>query len=282
MKNKILHLTVIILLSSCGKVPPYDQELGQRQAQKAMNFKSFTHEIENQTINGVTSGEKCNPAVLFIHGAPGDWKAWGRYLGDTQLLEKTFMIAVDRPGYGGSDYGVPVTNIKTQAAHIIAAAQKEHKGPFILVGHSFGGPIQTQIAIDNAKDVSSKIILAGAIDPKLHYKRFYHLLGDIFFIRPFLPTPLKVTNKEMLSLQAELKKQTDHLATIKTPTTVIQGDKDWLVPSGNADYLETQLKSVQNLEIIRLKKQGHFLPWERYDLIKKYILKSATKSQCRT
>lgn len=247
-----------------------------------MNFISFTHKINNQTINGATTGKKCNPALLFIHGAPGDWKSWARYMGDTELLDKFFMIAVDRPGYGQSDFGIPVTNIKNQAQFIIDAALKEHKGPFILIGHSYGGPIQIQLGIDFPDQIASKIILAGALSPALHQKRFYHILGDLFFIRPMLPTAIKVTNLEMLSLQSQLQDQAQKLSSITSPVTIIQGGKDWLVPKGNANYAKEQLKSVKKLKTIELKKQGHFIPWEQYDLVKKQILNFATNSQCET
>lgn len=236
------------------------------------HIKPFTHVIENQKIYGITAGKICNLAVLFIHGAPGDWKSWGRYLNDKDLLDKIFMIAVDRPGYAGSGKGKAITDIKQQTAYIAKAVLKEHKGPFLLVGHSFGGPLQVQFSADYSDIVAKQIILAGAIDPKLHHKRFYHRLGNLFFIRPFLPTPLRVTNDEMLALQSELKKQEPLLSNIKTPTTVIQGEDDWLVPSGNADYAKKSFMNVKNMKIIRLKQQGHFLPWEQYDLVKRSIL----------
>lgn len=54
------------------------------------------------------------------------------------------------------------------------------------------------------------------------------------------------------------------------PVTVIQGETDWLVPVGNADYARENLKHAN---IIVIEGQGHFLPWEQYTLVKAQIFK---------
>lgn len=277
MIRKIFLVTTIAMSAYAIFVLRINRE-DQKNVPK--HITQFTHMIDGQPMNGITAGNTCNPAVLFIHGAPGSWHAWARYISDKNLLDKLYMIAVDRPGYAGSGNSTPITNLKNQTAYIMNAALKHHKGPFIIVGHSFGGPVQIQASIDYADNIAGQIILAGALNPKLHHKRFYHVLGDLFFIKPLLSKTLKITNKEMLALQSELEKQSVHLAEIKSPITLIQGEDDWLVPPGNADFIKKQFTGVKNIEIIRLKQQGHFLPWEQYDLVKKHILKYAEKSQC--
>lgn len=282
MRKIFITLAIIIILMCCAKIMQTKENIDQAEKITVMELTKFTHIIDTQTISGVTAGKKCNPALLFVHGAPGSWTSWNSYLTDKDLLDKFFMIAIDRPGYGASGYGTPITNIKNQASFITKAITKEHKGPYTTVGHSFGGPVQLQIAIDFSERTTAQLILAGAIAPKIHYKRFYHKLGDLFFIRSLLPAALKVTNSEMMMLQENLQNQSAHLSSIKIPTTIIQGNNDWLVPKGNAAFAKNQLTAVKNIEIIELKKQGHFLPWEQYDLVKKQILSFATNSQCET
>lgn len=236
------------------------------------SFESFEHVIDGHTVHGVMGGSPDKIPVIFIHGAPGDWKAWGEYMGDPQLQARSFMIAVDRPGFAGSDAGTPVLSLEKQASLIMEAALSERQGPFVLVGHSYGGPVQLEIAANYPDHTSSMIILAGAIDPDLQASRWYHHLANTWAGRIVLPDSLNVTTKEMLSLPAELMSQQSKLAHIEMPIVVIQGEKDWLVPPGNADYAEKEL-STAKLEIIRLPKQGHFLPWLEYDLVKAQILR---------
>jgi len=241
------------------------------------DLSRFDHLIDGQRVYGVKAGEVCKPTVLFIHGAPGSWKAWARYLGDNDLLTHVSMVAVDRPGYGFSDVqeGFSVPLIK-QSSAIMSAVLKEHKGPFLIVGHSYGGPVQARIAIDYPKNVAGLLILAGAVDPKLHRPRPYHRLANMWPFNAMLPFPLQVANEEMMALGTYLKNDLLDANKIEIPTTVIQGRKDWLVPYENARFIEkTFVKSKVN--VISLDKEGHFIPWEQYALVRDEILKKAKR-----
>lgn len=269
---RIVTIVVMsLIMSACNSVPPYDGEAHEQFAQKAKEFQHFTHEINNQPLHGVRTGHGKNPAIIFIHGAPGDWKAWGEYLGDEELRKHAFMIAIDRPGYAGSSTGLATLSLQAQAAAIIGAARKEHTGPFFLVGHSYGGPVQLQIAQDFPELVTGMLVLAGAIDPVAQKSRWYHHLAATWLGRQVLPQALNITTEEMLSLPNELKLQQPWLSAITAKTTVIQGDDDWLVPANNADYAKTQLHNAE-VNIIALPGQGHFIPWERFDLVKRQLL----------
>lgn len=269
-----VFLGVIACFSGgCQGIPPYDKESQEELAIMGENFGYFTHVENDQRLKGVRGGTPHKPPVLFIHGTPGDWKAWGRYLGDSELQEKTFMLAVDRPGFGESDSGNPVLSLETQASVIMQSALNEHPGPFVVVGHSYGGAIQLEMAANFPDKISSLIILAGAIDPNLHEARWYHHLANTCLGRCVLPEPLNVATQEMLSLPTELKRMKVKLKEIQIPITVIQGGKDWLAPSGNAAYAQEALTAAE-VKVIPLPKQGHFLPWKEYDLVKGEILKN--------
>jgi len=212
------------------------------------------------------------PPVLFIHGAPGDWSAWGQYFADTDLNDNAFLLAFDRPGYGGSEKGKWEPDLKNQSDAFIQAAMKEHDGPFIAVGHSFGGPVAMQMAIDHHDKLDAMIILAGSIDPDLEKTKWFQYVADFPPVQWLVPSALNVANQEILPLKAELEKQQPSLKNVKTRIVVIQGKDDTLVPPGNADYAEEQLINA-DLTIIRIENRGHFLPWEEYDLVKTEILK---------
>ena len=261
---------MIFFLTGCKGIPPYDDVEKEQTARMDNNFIHFQHTIDDQILHGVRTGLVSEPAVIFIHGAPGNWKAWGEYLGDKELTSRSAMIAIDRPGYAGSGSGIPELSLKKQASTILRAALLEHPGPFLLVGHSYGGPVQLQMALDFPEHVSGMILLAGAIDPVIQKSRWYHHLAATWAGRMILPRDLNVTTKEMLSLPDELIEQKKAISSIDTPITLIQGQKDWLVPPGNANYAKEHLKQA-DLDIILLPKQGHFLPWQEYDLVKNHI-----------
>jgi pimeloyl-ACP methyl ester carboxylesterase len=270
----VAGILMITLLTACG-FPPYDGDHYQQQAEMGRSLNHFEHDVDDgRVVYGVHAGEsQSKQAVLFIHGAPGDWKAWGRYLGDEDLNNQTFMIAVDRPGYAGSNAGGEEINLQNQAQWIMQAAQAFHPGPFVVVSHSYGGPIAMQIAIDYPNDVAKNIVLAGAIDPDLHQARWYHKIANSNILQWVLPGPMNVATQEMLALPKSLLEQQKHLDAITAPTLVIQGEKDWLVPMSNADYATDRLVSSKVVTRV-LPGQGHFLPWEQYDLVKEMILRS--------
>ena len=271
MIRLITLIFVHALLIACNGIPPYDGAAYEDTARSAHEFNVFDHNVNDQNIHGVHTGKLSNAAILFIHGAPGDWRAYGPYLGDKDLNAQAFMIGVDRPGYGGSGAGMPVLGLHDQAELIINAALQKHNGPFLLVGHSYGGPVQIQIALDFPEHVSGIVMLAGAIDPITQKSRWYHHLAGTFMGQWILPKALDVTTQEMLSLPAELHKQQARLTEVNHPITLIQGEKDWLVPLENAAYAQRHLTNA-DLEVMILPKQGHFIPWEQYDLVKAKIL----------
>lgn len=266
---------ILICVSACGNNPPYDGGSQMRKAQKSMSFKSFAHHLGGRNVFGVRSGEACKPAVLFIHGAPGDWQAWGRYLGDQALLDEVFMIAVDRPGYGQSKTeNTQNVALHEQSSLIMRAVLKEHKGPFLVVGHSYGGPVQVRMALEYPEQVDGMLILAGALDPELHRPRFYHRVAQTWAVGPFLSAPFRVANNEMMALDKDLARDIVRLEGIKTPITVIQGGRDWLVPPKNVNFIKDTFTGA-DVRLIFLEKEGHFIPWQQYGLVRDQILAMA-------
>jgi pimeloyl-ACP methyl ester carboxylesterase len=43
------------------------------------------------------------PLVIFIHGFPDSWAIWRHVLSSAGLRDSAFLVAIDLPGYGGSD-----------------------------------------------------------------------------------------------------------------------------------------------------------------------------------
>ncbi|MEM8826608.1 MAG: alpha/beta fold hydrolase [Pseudomonadota bacterium] len=252
----------------------------------AMPIETHRHDMGEmagraRTIRLATAGPVDKPAVLFIHGSPGSWEAWAQYLEDPDLRAAARMIAVDRPGFGGSAAGGAEPSMAVQAALIAEVAQTHAgthagtdagaNGDWIVVGHSLGGPVAVQLALDRPDLVGTLILLAPSIDPELEVVTWYQRLATQDWMRPLVPGALETANDEILPLAPELAAQTPRLAGLTNRVIVIQGQADRLVPEGNADYAEREFVNA-DLETVRLPDQGHFLPWERYDLVRRTIL----------
>ena len=222
------------------------------------------------TLQYAVSDSKKQKLVLFIHGSPGSWETFSRYLEDPELQKEAILVSVDRHGYGGSMRGLPELSIGNHARYIKPILDK-YNLPTVVVGHSYGGPVALRLAMDYPERIMHILLLAPSIDPKLEEILWYQKVADWKLIRWILPAYLDVCNQEILPARFELQKMEHLWKNLRTPMTVIQGDNDTLVPPGNADYSEKMYPDKSKLKIIR-GDMNHFIPWNEYDLVKEEIL----------
>jgi pimeloyl-ACP methyl ester carboxylesterase len=264
---KFLVLEVLLLLS----LPViYGYTLSKKKNDPSMVY--YTYKVEDQVMQYAETGNDSLPLVLFVHGAPGSAANYKRYLNDTLLQKKAHLIAVDRPGYGGSQKGYTVTSIEKQARFIqkVMAKNKSNK-PAVLVGHSYGGPIVARIAMDYPNEVGALVMQAPAVDPNNEKKWFVNKPIDKKWVRWALPKPIRVSNDEKLSHPEELEKMLPLWHTLTIPIVHIHGTKDSIVPFENMTFVENKAVNA-NLKVVRVENASHFIPWEYFNLSKKHIL----------
>ncbi|TAJ84153.1 alpha/beta hydrolase [Reyranella sp.] len=98
------------------------------------------------------------PPLLLVHGSPGDSRSWGRVA--PHLRDRFRVLAVDLPGYGGSD-GVPDEPVGRAALMGAAVARlAESCGqPVRLAGHSYGGVVAVQAALQAVPGTVERLAL---------------------------------------------------------------------------------------------------------------------------
>ncbi|MBA3647302.1 MAG: alpha/beta hydrolase [Chitinophagales bacterium] len=244
---------------------------------KPMPPRFITYKELNHQMFYATTGSDTNQLILFVHGAPGSWDAFIKYLGDTVLMNHAQLVSVDRPGYGKSGLGQSVASIEDQARMIqpILDANKSNK-PAIIIGHSLGGAVIARIAMDYPDKVGELIFLAPAIDPDHEkiWKISYPANWKIF--KWMVPPVWKVTNDEKLSHSAELKKMLPLWSDIHCHCVYMYGAKDAIVPPENVEFAKRMLVNAP-LEIIAFPHENHFIPWTKKDSIIKVILNCLRK-----
>ena len=219
-----------------------------KQDQVDLFFKDRTHQPDYRVYqNGdremayVAVGDATKPLVLFVHGSPGRWSNFLSFMADDALLARARIASVDRPGFGKSGPGSVEKSITRQAADIAPILRENAASPAILVGHSLGGPVIARIAMDYPDLVGGLIMVAPSIDPELEKTKWYQIPADWLIFSWMIPTDLVMANREILPLKGELEAMLPLWAHITAPTTVIQGEKDRLVPPGNADFAQKVL-----------------------------------------
>ncbi len=223
-------------------------------------------------IHYIQTGNENNPTIIFVHGSPGSWDAYKDYLKDTLLLKKYRMIAIDRPGFGYSNFR-KAQNLETQSESISTFIKSiDNKKPIILVGHSMGGPVVTKLAVDNPKLFSNLVILAGAIDPSAETPEKWRPIIKAFHLRYLIPGALRPANDELWWLKKDLIAMKPNLKNIISDVTVIHGTKDPLVPFSNVAFIKKEFVNAKSMTVIPIENANHFIPWEHYELIRNAIL----------
>jgi len=268
-------LAAVIGLWGCSNPPyprgPVEQLFPQPPRPEDHYYRVREREVHYMQIGG-------GPArILFIHGSPGDWKAWASYLGDPRLRDRAVLLAVDRPGFGESGPGQVVVAPEDQAA-LLAPLLVGVGAPTLIVSHSLGGPIAGELALDYPDRVRGAVLVAPSIDPATEHPRWYNRAMTWKMIQWLMPDDFEWSNEELMPLDEELVRMTPRWRDLRVPVTVIQGDKDELVDPRTADFAQRVMPGSLT-RIVRVPGQGHFVLWKRRDLVVDEILALLDRTQ---
>jgi pimeloyl-ACP methyl ester carboxylesterase len=217
--------------------------------------------------------------VIWLHG-------WGRrghdFAGSASLLASANIssVALDLPGFGAS----PLPSRSGGARHyadLIAPAIKEMgRGPFILVGHSFGGTVATVLAARQPKLVSAVVLTGAPIlrsgsasSSPLGYRvlRSLHRRGVVSDARMEAARQKfgSVDYRNAHGLLREVlvasvnESYEEELAMIHQPVALVWGENDHEVPFDVAQRGAELLAGPYSLRL--LTRVGHFVPTEAPD-----------------
>lgn len=282
---RILNIAAALLLSfslqSCLQWRYSDHDLTRifRQNRLPLAIHHIRAAGSNLRYVEVRSSEDSvsKPNVLLIHGAPSSLRVWTDYLTDAGLVRRCNLYAVDRPGYGHSDFGRADTSILHQVL-VLEEVLKRHPGPWVVFGSSFGGPIASVLAARNPDRVKSLLLTSPALAPG--EEKIY---GISYYIRRpafgwFFPTIFRVANAEKLSHASQLRSVEPYYAQVKQPVTYLYGGQDVLVYPTNAAYAQRQFTGTQ-IRLIRLDDRPHFFTFSEQPRITQELLALADTAQ---
>jgi pimeloyl-ACP methyl ester carboxylesterase len=237
-----------------------------------VSFLDTTVAFGENKLHYIQTGKKGNPILLFVHGSPGSWDNFEKYLSDSLLLKKFCMIAVDRPGFGYSDFRqsknlFEQTDILKQFVSSLPTNR-----PIYAVGHSYGGPIITNLAIVLPKAFKEIIILAGAVDPKAETPEKWRKYFVAKPLRYIVPGALQPANDELWWLKDDLYVMQKNINKITAKVLVFHGTKDDLVPYSNVAFIEREFVNAKAIEVVSIKNANHFIPWEHFEEIRDKLL----------
>lgn len=273
IKYSIVFTILILVITSCTvlqwrstdqEIKTYFEEKNIASKISYFNIDSLNLKIRVQHV----TRPKNNINLLFFHGSPSSLSAWNGYFNDTLLTKKVNMYAVDRPGYGYSNFGEAMTSIKTQArimSHLITYYNLKN---VIAIGSSYGGPLASRLAVEN-QNVKGVIMISPAIDPKQEKKIWASRLTQWWLTRWLVPTGYRVAGDEKTVHAKELAVLETDWNRVSVPILHIHGTVDDIVPYGNINYTKEKFR---NIKIITIPNTGHEIAWARPELIKPHIV----------
>ncbi len=110
-------------------------------------------------LRAVTAGAGDTTLVL-LHGFGESLFTW-RALVDP-LATKTRVIAVDLPGFGGSQKPDSGYSLPTMTARLSDFLDRSTKGPIVVIGHSMGGELAAALALARPDRIVAIVLIAPA------------------------------------------------------------------------------------------------------------------------
>lgn len=265
-----------VLLAQCFIMR---NRLSDSRALNIFESKKVPLSIFDSTINGrhlhyAVSGNPDLPTLVFIHGSPGSWMNYMKFMYDSSLRKKYRIISVDRPGFGYSDFGKAM-HLENQSKLILQILKPlKSKQPMILCGHSMGGPVVVKLAAMDTSLFSKIIIVAGSIDVSQEKNETWR---KVMNIRPFywlLPGAFGPSNTELLYLKKDLIHLKEDFARVKCDVQFIHGDRDTWVPIENVAYGVKMLSNARTISSDTIKGADHQIPWKNRAEFTNLLLKA--------
>ena len=230
-------------------------------------------------------GDGAGPAVVFIHGFGGDLNNW--LFNQPALAESHTTYALDLPGHGGSTKEVGDGDVGAMVAAVGDFLQAVGVPKAHLVGHSLGGAVSLDLALNHPDLVASVTALAPAglgpeismdyIDGFIAASRGRKLKGvlEMLVHDPDLVTSDMVEDvlkyKRLDGVDAALNKVAgasfaggqqalrlnDRLGELEVPVQVIWGREDRIVPAAHGEGLPAAIK------VTVLDHAGHLVHMEK-------------------
>jgi long-chain acyl-CoA synthetase len=219
------------------------------------------------------SPDRPQRTFVFIHGFGGQATQWVYQLRQFSLENR--VIALDLRGHGRSDkpnegYDMPQLQADLEAALRLLDVQDK----FVLVGHSFGGALVAEYALQHPQQVEGLVLIATTGSYKLNwfYRLGLHLPNWMlyiasFFTRRWLSAPPRVLKPFYLS---NLSKWVgwETFSALKVPTLVIRGHRDIVFEH---PLFERVARSIPRAEDADIGVSGHMVMLERREAVNRAI-----------
>jgi len=289
MKNKLIIYLLLIFGGSYGMASG-QMAFNESQNEGVRKFKVTDAPLRRIKLStGVEleyaeQGELTGTPVILLHGYTDSWRSFESVL--PYLPHNLRVFAITQRGHGNSskpDSGYHPTDF---AADIAAFIKMMDLGSVIIVGHSMGGVIAQQFALDYPHLMKGLVILdsaasfkdnpglqeflkevSGLMDPVSY--QFANEFQNSTLAKAIDPSYYAVLTLESVRVPARVWKAalsslmsvdlSARLNQIDKPALVFWGDKDAICPGTDQKVL---VNGIKHARLIVYEGTGHALHWE--------------------
>ena len=168
---------------------------------------------------------KGTPAIVLISGANVLQTYWDMVI--PTLSAKTTIVTYDRAGYGKSGIGNHVYHGVQQAEELKVMLDKiDIQGPYILVGHSFGGYFARLFSSKYPQSMAGLILEDTTSENVTEYRRRRLKGEDLKFFKKMEDGPLPENVRPEIKARKITEKQVREISQMpRIPFLIISGGK---------------------------------------------------------
>ncbi len=238
-----------------------DAELNDEFASQSIRPTVRRYQVGQRTIRYMETPRLAGkPTIVFVHGAPSSLSFFNEFFKDSTLLKRAQLVAVDRPGYGYSDFGQVEPSILRQAELLQPLIDRYKASPdLIIVGSSYGGSVSARLAMNNPGVIDQVVFVSSALGPGLERTYSISYLVDKAPLRAVVPPLLRLANDEKLAHRQALEAIMPDWSRITAGITMLHGLRDELVYPTNVAFAKKKLRNARFKQFI--------LPESRHDIV---------------
>ncbi len=272
--------------------PPSTHAPSQR-----VSVPAFTGRGESDGSISIAYDEYCSAKwphpipIILLHGSPGNGSELGRIAAPLQAAGYR-VITPDLPGFGDSTHNPPSLSILAHAHEVLALMDQLHIQKAHILGWSLGGGVAMHI-VDLVPDrVASLTLMASISDQESEGTRSYfaehakYALGYAAATVARYAIPHFGSLAEFDNIRAsminfwdtDMRPLQDLMRRIKTPTLILHGTNDPLVPRWAAEHSHELIEP----STLVMTPYSHFFPFMQPEYAAATILPFITRHDTPT
>lgn len=211
--------------------------------------------------------------LVFVHGYGGSARQWQRQL--NHFAREDRVIAMDLRGHGASQVtrgGYRMVDLVRDLRELFS--KLSIRTPVVLIGHSFGGAICVEFALEHPELVSNLVLIAAAGQYPLARRLRLALRIPVRLLNlayPFMRSWLKAPPQVLKSMYQKSVRDWSGwslFSELRVPTVVIRGHRDRVFED---QYFEQVALTIPEAVDVNVGASGHMVMLERTEAVNRAI-----------